>query len=332
MTLVNVLTGEDFGVRRTSRSTASRTSRCGSRRATIRPTLAIREPEDLGRTSRAQRDVHHRLAAAPGNPVDPVSAVADAQQRVQRVRARRSDQVGHGLGVDVPDEALLLLGHRRVTKLFQRNFTATGACDDVSDHAVRSRRAYDRLADRTSRRRRPTQTDSLCWEANVITFNNTNVFGSKNVANIPTTFANGWVALNFNGSSVPAGRHQLVGGVSTDVQHRDRFHGHARLDDVQRPADHRLRRDHVRQRHAHGCRWRDDRSRTTAATSTTRTRRTFVNRIVRRVIASRAGSDSRPFFAPVRRTTPGIFFFASTSMFRRYNCAGFFTVVGTEHA
>ena len=61
----------------------------------------------------------------------------------------------------------------------------------------------------------PTQTDSLCWEANVISFNATNVLGSKNVSNIPTTFANGWVALNFNGASVPAGRHQLIGGAST---------------------------------------------------------------------------------------------------------------------
>jgi hypothetical protein len=60
----------------------------------------------------------------------------------------------------------------------------------------------------------PTQTDSLCWEANVISFNGQNVLGSKNVSNIPTTFANGWVALNFNGSSVPAGRHQLIGGAS----------------------------------------------------------------------------------------------------------------------
>jgi len=60
----------------------------------------------------------------------------------------------------------------------------------------------------------PTQTDSLCWETNVISFNGTNVLGSKNVSNIPTTFTAGWVALNFNGSTVPAGRHMLFGGSS----------------------------------------------------------------------------------------------------------------------
>jgi flagellin-like hook-associated protein FlgL len=61
----------------------------------------------------------------------------------------------------------------------------------------------------------PTQTDAICWEANVVTFNNTNVFGSKNVANLPTSFQNGWVSMNFLGGTVPAGKHQLIGGAST---------------------------------------------------------------------------------------------------------------------
>ena len=43
-----------------------------------------------------------------------------------------------------------------------------------------------------------TLSDSICWEANVITLNNTNVFASKNIANIPTGFANGWLAFARN--------------------------------------------------------------------------------------------------------------------------------------
>ena len=63
----------------------------------------------------------------------------------------------------------------------------------------------------------PTSTDSICWEANVISFNGSNVFGSKNLTSIPTTFQNGWAALNFNGSTVTglAGVHTLQGGAST---------------------------------------------------------------------------------------------------------------------
>src|SRR5262249_11428470 len=59
-------------------------------------------------------------------------------------------------------------------------------------------------------------TDSLCWEANVITFNNSSVLGSKNQVNITTTFSNGWVDLLF--PFIASGsRHQLVGGATNTV-------------------------------------------------------------------------------------------------------------------
>ena len=69
-----------------------------------------------------------------------------------------------------------------------------------------------------SRRRRPTQTDSICWEANVITFNGGNVLGSKNLANIPTTFQNGWIAMGFpliGTAGSATAKHVLYGGAST---------------------------------------------------------------------------------------------------------------------
>ena len=40
------------------------------------------------------------------------------------------------------------------------------------------------------------------------------MFGSKNIANIPSSFANGWVALNFPLVSTGT-RHILIGGAST---------------------------------------------------------------------------------------------------------------------
>ena len=102
-----------------------------------------------------------------------------------------------------------------VGKLFQRNFTATGACDDVN------LTQYDR-EERTIAQQTnfspppPTQTDSLCWEANVITFNNSNVLGSKNQVSITTTFANGWVDLLFPFIASGA-KHQLIGGTTNTV-------------------------------------------------------------------------------------------------------------------
>ena len=98
--------------------------------------------------------------------------------------------------------------------LFQRNFNKTdGACDDVS-LAI-----YDREENTTSTPLDfspppPTQTNSVCWEANVITFNNSNVLGSKNVANIPTTFEHGWLDLGLFDSNNPS-VHTLFGNTTT---------------------------------------------------------------------------------------------------------------------
>lgn len=101
-----------------------------------------------------------------------------------------------------------------VTKLFQRNFGAKGACDDV----VINR--YDREEKTVSSTTTfspppPTVGDSICWEANVVTFNNTNVLASKNLANIPTTFEHGWVKMAFPVTTHTPPRHQLRGGSST---------------------------------------------------------------------------------------------------------------------
>jgi hypothetical protein len=89
------------------------------------------------------------------------------------------------------------VGTGNAPKLFQRNFNKTdGSCDDVS-LAI-----FDREERTTSTPvgfspPPPTQTNSICWEANVVTFNNSNVLGSSNVANIPTTFQDGWLNMGF---------------------------------------------------------------------------------------------------------------------------------------
>ena len=94
--------------------------------------------------------------------------------------------------------------------LFQRNFNKTdGSCDDVSLNI------YDREENTTSTPLDfspppPTQTNSICWEANVITFNNSNVLGSVNIANIPTGFEHGWLDLGFFPSTVAAPVHTLI--------------------------------------------------------------------------------------------------------------------------
>jgi len=105
-------------------------------------------------------------------------------------------------------------------KLFQSNFTASGSCDEVTlvqyDREERTIVSQSNFSPPP-----PTQTDSLCWEANVISYifpssaatpAQSTVLGSKNFSAVKTDFVNGWVALNF---PLVGTRHQLIGPGST---------------------------------------------------------------------------------------------------------------------
>jgi hypothetical protein len=102
-------------------------------------------------------------------------------------------------------------------KLFQRNFNnAIGACDDVTIN-IYNREETTTTSPGTFSPPPPTLTNSICWEANIITFNNSNVLGSTNTANINTSFQNGWLHLGFAAPTAPATYHTL--GNSTNTVH-----------------------------------------------------------------------------------------------------------------
>jgi hypothetical protein len=105
-------------------------------------------------------------------------------------------------------------------KLFENNFTASGSCDTVT------LTQYDReertiVSQGTFSPPPPTLTDSLCWEANVISYvypqgsatpAQSTVLGSKNFSTVKTDFVNGWVSLAF---PLVGSRHMLEGPGST---------------------------------------------------------------------------------------------------------------------
>jgi len=110
------------------------------------------------------------------------------------------------------------VGTGSAPKLFQRNFNdGAGACDDID------LRIFDREERTTSQPVTfspppPTPTTSICWEANIITFNNSNVLASKNTANINTGNQNGWLRLGFiRSTSTSATFHTL--GNQTNTTH-----------------------------------------------------------------------------------------------------------------
>jgi hypothetical protein len=210
MTLINVLQGTDYTEDAVALDAFSATP-LWNPPGSILPNLANVNPKVSVVTTGTNTYITDWSLS--GNPADPVSAVLMHNNVYNEFVLDAATKSGTDWVITMPTKNFYYTG-TTVTKLFQRNFTSTGACDDVvitqydrEERTVVSQTQFSPPP--------PTNTDSICWEANVITFNSSNVLGSKNLANIPTTFQNGWVALNFNGSTVPAGKHQLIGGAST---------------------------------------------------------------------------------------------------------------------
>jgi hypothetical protein len=104
-------------------------------------------------------------------------------------------------------------GTGNAPRLFQRNFNTTvGACDDVSITV------YDREEGSVNVLSfSPPQPGglSLCWEANVLTFNGSNVLASTNTSGVSTSFQNGWMRLTFPVPSSGSPAHNLPNAATT---------------------------------------------------------------------------------------------------------------------
>ncbi len=135
-------------------------------------------------------------------PADPVSAVLMHDRVMNEYVLDAGTKSGTDWVLTFPTKRFYVnVGTGSAPKLFQRNFNQTaGSCDDVVLNI------YDREERTTSTPVTfspppPTSTTSICWEANVITFNNSNVLASKNVVSISTGNPNGWLKLGFTRST-----------------------------------------------------------------------------------------------------------------------------------
>ena len=104
----------------------------------------------------------------------------------------------------------------QVQSLFQRNFVAAGACDDVG--VVVWSREEQKVSTPGGFSPPPPSgaVPALCWEANVVTFNSKNVFGSANTSNVNTAYSNGWMDIDLLGG-LTNGRHNLPTASGTFV-------------------------------------------------------------------------------------------------------------------
>jgi hypothetical protein len=153
--------------------------------------------------------------SASSNTVDAVSAVLMHDNIYNEFVLDTATASGTDWVVTFPTKHFYYDAQNNVTKLFESNFRATGACDEVL--LTQYNREEQTIA--TVFGFSPPTTASgtaICWEANVITFNNSNVLLSANNSNLTTAFPNGWVSLNFFPTFLlptPAPPvHQLIGG------------------------------------------------------------------------------------------------------------------------
>jgi hypothetical protein len=152
---------------------------------------------------------------APYNPADPVSASLMHDSVMNEYVLDPGTKSGTDWVLTFPTKRFYVnVGTGSAPKLFQRNFNGTaGACDDIT-LSIYDREERTTSSPVTFSPPPPTQTTSLCWEANVITFNNGGVLASKNVSNINTTFQNGWLRLGF-ATSTSSNFHTLANITNT---------------------------------------------------------------------------------------------------------------------
>jgi len=152
------------------------------------------------------------------NAADPVSAVLMHDQVMNEFVLDAATRSGTDWVVTMPTKRYYVAnGTGTPARLFQRNFNKTaGACDDVSlDIFDREELTTSTPLDFSPQPE--AGVNQLCWEANVITFNTSNVLGSANVANINTTFANGWLNLGFFPETISGAVHTLGNDNTTFV-------------------------------------------------------------------------------------------------------------------
>ncbi len=182
---------------------------------------------------------------------DPVSAVLMHSNVMNEFVLDTGTKSGTDWVVTFPTKRYYVnVGTGNAPKLFQRNFNQTdGSCDDVSLNI------YDREERTTSTPvgfspPPPTQTNSICWEANVVTFNNSNVLGSSNSVQhsdvVPERLAEPGLPdghLGRSAAGARAGQHDQHVGDRPGRQHHLRQHG-----DLYRSAGRWLRGADVQQR------------------------------------------------------------------------------------
>ncbi len=155
-------------------------------------------------------------AVPTGCSADPVSAVLMHDNLLNEFVLDSATHSGTDWVITFPTKRFYVnTGTGSAPRLFQRNFNSTaGSCDDISISTY-DREELNVVVQDFSPPRGGLQ---LCWEANVLTFANSNVLASTNSNNVPTAFQNGWMRLGFTGvPGLDANDHVLQNAANTSI-------------------------------------------------------------------------------------------------------------------
>jgi len=143
---------------------------------------------------------------APARAADPVSALMMRTAVLNEFTVEPALAAGTDWVVNFPTKRFYVnpdidtdadTDDKNYFRPFTQDFKKNGACEEVSLN-IYDREERTTTGDIDFSPKPPVGKNSLCWEVNVVTFNNTNVLGSPLALNVPNSgFNSGWLRLGF---------------------------------------------------------------------------------------------------------------------------------------
>ncbi len=191
VTLINVLSGEDFTADAVALDNFRTTGKYDLP-GDIKPDL-----QDVGTVAQIIDGANVITDDYAIQPVDNVSAIM--------MRSAVYNEFVLDTGTKSTTDWVLTMPTKRyyydsdgvVQYLFQRNFSATGACDDVNAMIYDREEQFKTTPPGFSPPPPAGKPGTVCWEANVLTFNGGNALASTNNVSLTTSYVNGWMDLSF---------------------------------------------------------------------------------------------------------------------------------------
>ncbi len=220
--LINVASGTDYGYNPVALGDFNLTASTWTPTGNALPNLGSAQPKVSRLLDENGEVVISSWDAPTDKPADPVSAVLMFYNVINEFVLDTVTLSGTDWVVTFPTKSfyvgndVVVAGVRQntaATRPFQRNFGVGGACDEVEfspfDRESQVRAAVSYLSSM------PGYTPpSLCWQANVVTFNNaagvnSNLLGSTNTRVVDYLYQNGWTNLSFPLVAAYFNAHQM---------------------------------------------------------------------------------------------------------------------------